>query len=69
MALLRTEFGSVCSGEGGWHQLPRKQALNMRFMEFFMLLSEKVPSVPDKGFYYLASTGPPNFANFGLHML
>lgn len=41
MAHLRTEFGSICSREGGWLQLPRKQALNMCFLEFFMLLSWK----------------------------
>ena len=41
MAHLRTEFGSICSREGGWLQLPRKQTLNMCFLEFFMLLSWK----------------------------
>lgn len=34
--------------EGGWLQLPRKQLLNMRFLEFFVLLAEGSPVFPIK---------------------
>lgn len=45
--------------EGGRLQLPGKQPLNMRFLEFFVLLMEKGPpsSPPHKGSYYAASAG------------
>lgn len=64
MAHLRTELASVCSKEGGWLQLPRKQAAECASWNSRCFSPEKVPRVPDDGFLLFGVYRTHAFANF-----